>query len=225
MKQFFFGVFACALCATTLALADDADDTNGSGGLDRMLHTAHVGVSFTEFAAAHPEAVYSDADLRETAVSAEHPGSLLITYAVDPFLGLYAFANIGFKDAALYELVSVWTGAPEDVAARRRRFFTATIQRHGPSYTRQTILVHPHTPEERPAAVFLWQDTNATTLAFYTAPSPLASYPRAALTYAQFTPGDPFLDDILYKHPPTDEQREKAWQAHEDILPWLDALE
>ncbi len=213
----------CILMTTALSVA--ADDDLGSGGLDRVLPLAAIGTPFAEFVAAHPDAVYSDKDIRDIAVSPERPGALLITHDDDPFLGLTAFANIGFRDGTLYEFVSVWTGAEEDVHARRRRFFTAVIQQHGADYARETILVSPQMPEERAAAVFLWRESDVATLAFYTEPSPIESQPQATLTYAQFTPDDPFLDDLFSRNPPDETQRATAWEAHADILPWLERLE
>ncbi len=211
-----FNVAAVALLSVSTA---DAPQT---GALDRMLRLAAIGTEFKAFVEAHPEAKRGDADRRDEPVSMEEPVDLLIVHEADPFLGLHAFANIGFREGRIYEMVSVWTGEPEPVEARRKRFFAAAVHRHGHVYTRETILVFPNTPEERPVAVLCWQDKTSVVLAFYTKTSPLAATQRASLTYALFTPDDPFLADILSRNPADEEQRKTAWAEIEDVLQALD---
>ena len=213
------------LCCCSMLVVSVAGAQDTPQGLDRILHGVTMGASFSDVATAHPEAKYSDADIRDIPVSSEQPGALLLKYDEDPLLGLHASVNIGFKEGAVYELVAVWSGSGEDVANRRRRFFTAAIQRHGQTYLRETILVYPHTPEERPAAVFMWQEKDAVILVFYTSASPIDPHPKAALTYAQFQPDDPFLKDIMEKYPPSDVQRDEAWKTVVDILPLLESVE
>lgn len=222
MKNIILGVSVISLCMIFPVIAGEEGASNG---LDRILGNASIGVAFSDFAPLHPEAVYSDADISDIPVSPEQPGALQINHDEDPFLGLPAYANIGFKDGLLYELVAVWVGDSKTVEDKRRRFFTAALQRHGQAYLHETILVYPHTPEARPVAVFMWQEPTATTLAFYTAASGIDPHPKAALTYAQFTPGDPFLKDIIEKNPPTAEQQEQAWKMLADIAPLLEAVE
>lgn len=193
-------------------------------GLDRVLQGIVMGAPFGDVVAAHPEATYADADIHDIPVSPEQPGALLITHEKDPFLGLHAFANIGFKGGVVYEMVAVWVYEDGDMTKLCKRFFAAVIQRHGQAYLRETILVYPHTLEERPAAVFVWHEQDAVSLAFYTPASPLDPHPKSSLTYAQFTPGDPFLADVLEKNPPTDEQRELAWKGLKDVLPALEEV-
>ena len=213
---------AISVIALTVIFPAIAEEETASNGLDRMLRNATIGVAFSEFVAAHPEATYSDTDIRDIPVSPERPDALQINHDDDPFLGLSACANIGFKDGLLYELVAVWAGEDKTVADKRRRFFTAAIQRHGQAYLRETILVYPHTPEERPVAVFMWQEPQAVILAFYTTASALDPHPKAALSYAQFAPDDPFLKDIVEKNPPTAEQQKEAWKTLADIVPLLE---
>lgn len=193
-------------------------------GLDSVLNGIAMGAKFGDVVATHPEAKYSDSDIHDIPVSLEQPGALLITHEKDPFLGLHAAANIGFKDGVVYELVAVWTSEDDKMTDLCKRFFTAAIQRHGQTYLRETIVVYPRAPEERPAAVFVWHEKDTVVLAFYTPASPLDPHPKSALTYAQFTPGDPFLADIFEKNPATAEQRDQAWKGLADVLPALEEV-
>ena len=211
----------CFTVTTVASVA--AGESTFASDLERLLRGARIGVTFDVFTERHPYAVYSDADKRDVPVHSDTPGPLLITHETDPFLGLSVFANFGFKEAGLYEMVVVWTGAPETTHTRRRRFLSAAIERHGHAYIRETILVHPGTPDEQSVAVFCWYDADAVSLAFYTPPSPVALHPKGVFTYAQFTPGDPFLDDIFKKSAPTDAQRAAAWRKLADLLPVLEA--
>jgi hypothetical protein len=213
------------MCCCCLLSATATADDKVSEGLDLVLQDISMEAKFGDVVAAHPEAAYGDAVIHDIPVSAEQPGSLLITHDEDPFLGLRAFANVGFKDGVVYELVAVWTSETGEMADVCERFFTAAVQRHGHAYLRETMLVHPRTPEERPVAVFAWHEKDVVVLAFYTPASPLDPHPKSVLTYAQFTPGDPFLTDILETNPPTDEQRKEAWESMTSILSALEAVE
>ena len=219
MKRRLLTVMCCYCLLTAVVAADE-----NVSGLDLVLRGISMGAKFGDVVAAHPEAAYGDAAIHDVAVSPEQPGSLLITHDEDPFLGLRAYANGGFKDGVVYELVAVWTSGTEEMADLCKRFFTAAIQRHGHAYLRETMLVHPRTPEERPVAVFAWHEKDAVALAFYTPASPLDPHPKSALTYAQFTPGDPFLTDILETNPPTDEQCKEAWESMKSILSALEVV-
>ena len=212
-----------AFLTLCLVASGAAAEETAQGGLERLLHGARIGTAFGAFVEAHPEAVYSDEEKRPLPVLKDAPGPLLIVHTEDPFLGLYQFANFGFKEDRLYEMVAVWSGEPEEVGARRRRFFTAIIKRHGHVYQRKSMRVFPGTPEERAVAVFYWEDKDAVTLAFHTPPSTLDNHPRGTLTYAQFKPGDPFLTDILTSVAATPEQHEQAWKDMADVVDALEA--
>ncbi len=218
--RFVLTLYSLAVLAVAAAVADESAPTRD---LERLLHGARIGVAFDVFLERHPDAVYSDTDKRDVPVAPDTPAPLLIIHETDPFLGLSVFANVGFKEGGLYEMVVVWTDTPETTRTRRSRFFSAVIERHGHAYIRETILVHPGTPDEQAVAVFCWHDADAVSLAFYTPPSPIAPHPKGVFTYAQFTPGDPFLDDIFKTSAPTDAQRAAAWGKLADILPTLDA--
>lgn len=209
----------CCLLTTTIAAEEKVS------GMNLVLQGVSMGAKFGDVVAAHPEAAYGDAAIHDLPVSPEQPGSLLITHDKDPFLGLNAFANIGFRDGVVYELVAIWTSETGEMADVCKRFFAAAVQRHGHAYLRETMLVHPRTPEERPVAVFTWHEKDVVVLAFYTPASPLDPHPKSVLTYAQFTPGDPFLTDILETNPPTDDQRKEAWESMKPILSALEAVE
>jgi hypothetical protein len=210
--------FITLLCIQIIS----ASEENGEGGLERVLGDASIGASFAAFVEAHPEAVYSDEEKRKEPVKKDAPGSLLIVHTEDPFLGLYNFANFGFKEEKLYELVAVWSGNPDAVRDHRRRFFTAAIKRHGHAYVRKSMVVFPNTTEQRIVAVFYWQEPDKTILTFYTPPSPLDVNPRATLSYAQFKPDSPFLTDIFINAATTPEQHEQAWKDLSDIMEFLD---
>lgn len=205
-----------------VSVSSESEKEETQNPLERFLHGSTIGASFDDFVRTHPEAVYSDPELRNTPVKAEVPGALLIEHESDPFLGLHGFANFGFKEGSLYELVAVWSGNPKVVEAHRKRFFKAIIQRHGHVYARETILVFPNSAEERPVPVLLWQEPTLAALAFYTMPSPLDLEPKASLTYAQFAPGDPFLTDILSRSTPNEEQQRQAWKSLEEVIALLE---
>lgn len=208
----FFGI------AVMITQGIAADEGASQGPLQQLLRGANIGMVFSECVAAHPEAVYSDSDLRTTPVTPDKPGALLIEQESDPVFGLHAFANIGFKEGTAYELAAVWSGPPDKVAKARSSFFRAVIDRHGHAYARQAIRVYPGSVEERAAPVMLWQDAKTAVLAFYTPPSSLDRQDRATLTYAQFQAGDPFLNDILSKNAPDAEQRDLAWKDLDPVL-------
>ncbi|MCK5862123.1 MAG: hypothetical protein KAH38_06540 [Candidatus Hydrogenedentes bacterium] len=217
MKLFFYSAWIfCFFCLSAFA------EEEILGELDRVLRNAHIGVTFNEFISVHPEAVYSDIDIRDMPVSLERPGALLLSHDSDPFLGMASYANIGFREGTLYELVAVWNGESSVVKNMGGRFFAAAISRHGQTYLRKTILVYPHTAEERPVAVAMWQESDAAILAFYTPASSTDAPSKATLTYAQFMPDDLFLKDIFEKNLPTAEQQEEAWLLLESIMPVLE---
>lgn len=180
--------------------------------LDRMLKGIRPGISFKDAIKAHPDAVYSDEERRSEPLAADKPGALLIAHASDPFLGMHAFANIGFRDGAAYELVAVWSGNSTEIRSRCRRFFKAALDLHGNKYVRKSMFVFPDSAEERAVAVFFWQDDKAATLTFYTPPPADKPDGAASLTYAQFKPDASFLDDVFVKKPVPTEKTEQAWQ-------------
>lgn len=198
------------------AFAEDAEKS-----IEDMLRGAQAGMPFTDFVEAHPEAVYSDETLRETAVSKDAPGALLIVHTEDPFLGLYSFANFGFKDGKLYELVAVWSGEVEDIRGKCATFLSSAMKRHGKDYTRKSIRVFPNSKEERPVAVFYWEKDNVASLAFFTPPPADAPSGPGTLTYAQFAKDSAFLQDIFVTTPTTEEQHDQAWK---DMAGIVDAL-
>lgn len=215
-------IFSGLLAACAVMCSVYAEEQDTESGMDRMLRGARVGTTFSAFVESHPEAVYSDEAKRAETVHAEDPGPLLIVHETDPFLGLYSFANFGFKNGALYEMVAVWSGDPETITAKRRRFFTAVLKHHGHSFVQKSMRVFPNTPEERTVAVFFWPETDAAVLAFHTPPSALDPYPKSALTYAVFAPEDPILKDIFAEDADASEAHKKAWQ---DIADIVDVLE
>ncbi len=209
-------VLLALLLAAAYGLAAPAEKT--AEGIEQVLRGARLGTAFGDFVDAHPEAVYSDAELRATPVSKEAPGALLVVHPQDPFLDLYSFSNFGFKEDTLYELVAVWSGEPDTVRAQCTQFIKAVMKRHGPDYTRKSIRVFPKSKEERPVAVFYWEDKDAATLAFYTPPYAYDPQAKATLTYAQFSKGDPFLTDIFTNIATTPEQHDQVWRDIDDIV-------
>lgn len=186
--------------------------------LDRMLQGIHLNMSFAECLERLPDAVYSDAESRNSAPSPDRPEALLITHGADPFLGIRAFANIGFQEAKLYELVAVWTGDEKEVAARCRRFLKALCERHGEKYERKSLYVYPQSEEERAVAVWLWQDKDSVSLGFYTPPAPGSDQATASLSFAQFRPDAEFLQDVFSRHAVTEEKAAAAWKQMDTIL-------
>lgn len=207
--------FTLMLC---IAFVASAVDGSASEGIEKVLRGACIGTSFEAFVDAHPEAVYSDDALRNTPVQKETPGAMLIVHDQDPFLGHYCFANFGFKEGSLYELVTVWKGEAKVMRAHAVGFLASVMKRHGRDYTRKSILVFPGSREEQPVAVFYWVKKGVASLAFYTPPSAGAQDPIGTLTYAQFSEDSPFLDDIFNKKPTTTEQHEAVWKDMGDIV-------
>lgn len=216
----------CCLLGVLLLVAATSNliEHNPASDLDLLLRGARIGMAFDMFVSRHPEAIYSDVSKRAIPVDPEAPEALLITHETDPFLETPAFANFGFRDGRLYELVTVWTGDPDTMHARRERFFAAAVCRHGHAYVRETILVHPNTVDELPVAVFCWHEPDAVSLAFHTPPSSFSQHTKGVFTYAQFSPGDPFLADILDKEALSDAQHASAWESVADILAQLEKV-
>jgi len=202
------------LCAAA-ALPASAGEPGKS--IEDVLHGACIGTAFPDFVDAHPEAVYSDEALRNSSVSKETPGALLVVHTEDPFLGRYSFANFGFKEGKLYELVAVWSGEPSVIRAQSLIFLSSVIKRHGSDYTRRSIRVFPNSKEERAVAVFYWEKDNIATLAFYTPPPAEDTGAPGTLTYAQFAKDSTFLTDIFVTTPTSAEQNDQAWKDMADI--------
>lgn len=210
---FYFSVILCPLFFSGTAPADDAPDND----LDRMLHGVRLNMPFEECLKRLPDAVYSDAALRNTAPDPQKPDALLITYGADPFLGVHAFANIGFQDARIYELVAVWSDEAKDIEARCRRFFKALDERHGAAYEKKSLFVFPGSDQQQAVAVRVWQEADTVTLAFYTPPAENAPSQKASLSFAQFKTGASFLDDVFVNNPVPEEQAAKAWEKAEKL--------
>ena len=157
----------CVVILVCVAGAGFAADTDGADAFEKMLAGTRAGTAFAELVDAQPEARDSDEALRAAPVDKEAPGALLIVHTEDPFLGLYSFANFGFKDGKLYELVAVWSGEVEDIRGKCATFLSSVMTRHGKDYTRKCIRVFPNSKEERPVAVFYWEKDNVASLAFF----------------------------------------------------------
>lgn len=186
--------------------------------LDRMLQGVAMNLGFEECLKRLPEALYSDAALRDTTPTADKPDALLITHGSDPFLGVHAFANIGFQEGKVYELVAVWTGEERDMEARCSRFLKALCQRHGEDYEKKSLFVYPDSEEETAVAVWLWKEKDTVTLGFYTPPAPDSKTKSASLSFAQFKADAEFLEDVFTKNPVPEEVKENAWKKMEQIL-------
>ncbi|OQB38581.1 MAG: hypothetical protein BWY09_01297 [Candidatus Hydrogenedentes bacterium ADurb.Bin179] len=209
----------CVVILVCVAGAGFAADTDGADAFEKMLAGTRAGTAFAEFVDAHPEARYSDEALRAAPVDKEAPGALLIVHTEDPFLGLYSFSNIGFKEGKLYEFVAVWKGNAKTVRGHCARFLAAVMKRHGREYTKKSMRVFPDSSEEQTVAVFFWEDAAAATLAFYTPPAAAETMDGpATLTYAQFTKGDPFLTDIFSNNAARPEKQEQVWRDIDDIV-------
>ncbi|NLV42899.1 MAG: hypothetical protein GXY07_00190 [Candidatus Hydrogenedentes bacterium] len=206
---------ALALC---VSYAIPASSGETAEGIEKVLRGAGIGMAFDVFVDTHPEAVYSDDALRGTPVTKETPGAMLIVHDQDPFLGHYSFANFGFKEGSLYELVAVWKGEAAVMRAHALSFLSSVMKRHGRPYERKSILVYPGSPEEQPVAVFCWRKNGVASLAFYTPPPAGAKDPIGTLSYAQFSEDSPFLADIFDKKPTRTDQHEKVWKDVEDIV-------
>lgn len=210
-----FSFLICVACVSP-AFAEDTEKS-----IEDLLRGARVGTTFPEFVDAHPEAVYSDETLRQAPVAKETPGALLIVHTEDPFLGLYSFANFGFKEGKLYELVAVWSGEASGMRAQAVTFLSSVMKRHGRDYTRKSIRVLPNAKEEKTVAVFYWEKDDVAALAFYTPPPAADAGAPGTLTYAQFAKDSPFLADIFVNTPATQEQHDQAWK---DMAGIVDAL-
>lgn len=212
-KWLLFGIFACLLLMHA-ASAEQESYTE----LENVLRGAKIGMSFDDFVDTHPEAAYSDEAMRDTPVTKEQPGSMLIVHDQDPFLGHYQFSNFGFKDKRLYELVAVWKGEARAMRARAAQFFGAIIQRHGKKYERKSMFVFPDSTDERVVAVFYWKSKDHVSLAFYTPPKADEEDPIGILSYAQFSPDTAFLKDLFEEKAVPADRNAEAWASMDDIV-------
>ncbi|NLN92592.1 MAG: hypothetical protein GX130_04675 [Candidatus Hydrogenedens sp.] len=215
MKSKLICLLYCAAAAIAFLPRAEALPKND---LDRMLQGVTINTTFEECLQRLPDALYSDAELRETRPQADKPGALLIAHGTDPFLGVHAFANIGFQEEKVYELVTVWTGEKKDMEARCKRFLKALCKRHGEDFEKKSLFVYPDSEQEMAVAVWVWENEEAVSLAFYTPPSPDSTANNASLSFAQFKPDAEFLQDVFTKNPVPEEEARKAWEKMNKLI-------
>lgn len=187
-------------------------------GLDAVLGTVTPGMAFADFLAGHPDAVYSDTDLQDTDPNPDQPGGLLLEWDADPWLGLECIADIGFKEAKLYEFVAMWKGDAAPAAAARERFFRECLRKNGSNFKREALRLHPGSTTEEMIPVLCWETGGVRLLAYYTPPIKGAPSNKAVFTYACFRKEDATVSAMLCGTLLTESQKTALWRDLESFL-------